>query len=178
MAVLARPWLSARAFTASWRLQSVAVMTMRRARSSIDFAQADHGAGGQHVGNHLLGRARFHARRSGDDFRPDDGTEVDVGTGADGRMRRAVDGNRRRTDGSGISQAADDIRRPSRGTETDDDVVGGQIFGYQVLTAQFRRVFRPFFGTENGFITAGDEALDAFRVGAVCRRTFDGVEDA
>lgn len=93
-------------------------------------------------------------------------------------MRRAVDGNRRRTDGSGISQAADDIRRPSRGTEADDDVVGGQIFGYQVLTAQFRRVFRPFFGTENGFITAGDEALDAFRVGAVCRRTFDGIEDA
>ena len=63
---------------------------------AIDFAQADHGACRQHVGDHLLGRAGFHARRARDDFRADDGAEVDVGTTADGRMRRTVDG-----DGSG-----------------------------------------------------------------------------
>ena len=51
---------------------------------AIDFAQADHGACRQHVGDHLLGRAGFHARRARDDFRADDGAEVDVGTTADG----------------------------------------------------------------------------------------------
>lgn len=75
-----------------------------------------------------MSRSGLHPRRAGDDFRADDGTEVDIGTGPDGGVWRAVNGNGSGADTFGIGQGADDIRRSAGGAEADDDVAGGKLF--------------------------------------------------
>ena len=75
-------------------------------------------------------------------------------------------------------QAAGNIGGASRGAEADDDIRSGYGVVLQVLFSQGFRIFGPFFGPEDGVISAGDEPLDHIGVGTVRRRTFHGIEDA
>ena len=78
---------------------------------AVDLAELDHRARREHVEHELLCRARLHARRARDDFRPRDGRQRDVSKRGNLGVFAARQCNRQRAERFGIVEPPNHVGR-------------------------------------------------------------------
>src|SRR5271170_7371780 len=89
----------------------------------VALARADHACGSEHVEHKLLRRARLEAGRAGQNLRPDDRQDRNVGHARDAGVLVAGQSDRRFAQSFGISQAADHIRSTTADCDADHNVL-------------------------------------------------------
>ena len=145
---------------------------------AVDVAEASHGAAREHVQDHLLGGAGFHAAGSGDDFGTDVGDDGEVRGFFQRGCRVAGDGDGLGAVTAGVFDGGDGERCASAGGDSDYDVVlAGFLFRHFAL-AELAGVLAGFGGAVQRFDSAGDYELHGLWIGVKGRRTLGGVECA
>ncbi len=142
----------------------------------VHIAQAGHGAGGDHVEDHLLGAGGLHAGGTGDDFGADFGNDGDVGGFGDGRAVIAGNGGGEGATGAGVGDGGDHVRGAAGSGDADHDVFAGGAAAGNVALAEFLGVFIDFNGGGQGLGAAGHDVLDLSGGGGVGGGTLGGVE--
>ena len=145
---------------------------------AVHLAQPDHRAGGQHIQDHLLGRAALHAGRAGDHLRARRGGDANIRRFIHLRAGAAADADDRRAQLFGVFHRAQHIGGAAAGCNAHQHVLFGEPNALQILCAQLPVVLRAFHGLINGGHSAGDQALHHFRLRRVGRRTFHRVQNA
>src|ERR1039458_6181248 len=142
----------------------------------VDVAQAGHGAGGDHVADHLLGGGGLHAGRSGDDLGADLGDDGGVRNLRERSASVAGDGRGHGAAGARILDCADDVGGASGGGDADDNVLAGGPAAGDVALADFGRILVDVGGGCEGLGSAGHDVLDLLGQGGVGGRTLGRVE--
>ena len=145
---------------------------------AVHLAQPDHRAGGQHIQDHLLGRAALHAGRAGDHLRARRGGDANIRRFIHLRAGAAADADDRRAQLFGVFHRAQHIGGAAAGGNAHQHVLFGEPNALQILCAQLPVVLRAFHGLINGGHSAGDQALHHFRLRRVGGRTLHRVQNA
>src|ERR1700739_352459 len=142
----------------------------------IDVAHAGHGAGGDHVGDHLLRGGGLHAGGAGDALGADFGDDGDVRDGRQGGAVVAGDAGGLGSAGARVADSGDDVGGASAGGETDDDVFAAGTAAGDVALAELFGVLIDLDGRGKGLGAAGHDVLDGLRRGGEVGWALAGVE--
>src|SRR4029077_12114517 len=111
---------------------------------AVDVAKAGHGAGGQHIKNHFLGSAGFHAAGTGEHFRADVGDDGEVGGAFERRVAIASDGDGLGAPATGVFNGGDGERSAAAGGDADDNVILGRLAAGDLSAALHAGVLTGF----------------------------------
>src|SRR5580700_8321159 len=142
----------------------------------VHIAQAGHGTGGDHVGDHLLGGGGLHAGGTGDDFGPDFGDDGGFDGSGERGARIAGDAGRFCAEGARVRDSGDDVGGASAGGEADDDVFAAGTAAGDIALAQLFRIFVDFDGRCEGFGSTSHDVLHGLGAGGEVGGNFAGVE--
>src|SRR5882757_7312275 len=133
----------------------------------VDVAETGHGAGGDHVEDHLLGACGLHAGGAGDDLGADLADDGGVGNIRERRVVIAGDGGSFGSAGAGVFDGTDNVRRAAAGGDADDDVFAGRATACDVALADLGRVLVDVRCGGEGLGAAGHNVLDLRGCGGV-----------
>ena len=145
---------------------------------AIDVAEPGHGAGRDHVEDHLVGGTRLHAGGSGQDFGAD--------LGDDGEMRSALqrgipvtgESDGVGTAAAGVFDGGNGEGSASAGGDTEDDVVFAGFAFLHFRDGGSGVIFTSFGGFCQGLWTAGHHILHGAGTGVEGGGNLGGVEGA
>src|SRR5258708_742879 len=133
----------------------------------VDIAETGHGAGGDHVEDHLLGACGLHAGGAGDDLGADLADDGGVGNIRERRVVIAGDGGSFGSAGAGVFDGSDDIGRAPAGGDADNDVFSRRTTACDVALADLGRVLVDVRCGGEGLGAAGHNVLDLRGCGGV-----------
>src|SRR5580658_3601394 len=145
---------------------------------AVDVAEARHRSGGDHIQDHLVGCAGFHAGGSGQNFRADFGDDGEMGGALEWRIAVAGEG-----DGAGSAVAAvldggDGERGASAGGDAENNVVLAGFPFFHFRDREFHIVFAGFGGSGERFGASRHDVLHGARIGIEGGLNFGSVESA
>ena len=145
---------------------------------AVDVSQACHGSGGDHVQDHLVSGARFHAGGSGENFGSDFSDDGEISGALERGFAVAGKGDGAGSAATGVFDGGDGERSASAAGDAEDNIVLAGLALLHFLDGKFGIVFAGFGGGGEGFRTSGHDVLHGARIGVERRRDFGCVEGA
>src|SRR5580704_9149797 len=142
----------------------------------IDEADAGHRSGGQHVYDHLLRRAGFHARRTGQHFRTGFDDDSNLGCALQRRAAIAGDCDCLRAFRTGELQGGDGVRRASAGRNANHNIAATGFVTRQVVASVGTGVFVSLNGSSQCLFASSHNEPDAVGSKVECRRTLHRIQ--
>src|SRR5580658_6483375 len=142
----------------------------------VHVAQPGHGAGGDHVGDHLLRRRSLHAGGTRDDLGADLGDDGDVGGSSERGVRVAGDAGGLGSPGARVSDRGDDVGSASAGGQADDHVFPGGTTASDIALTELLGILVNLDRGSEGFRASRHDVLNGLRSRGEVRRAFAGVE--
>ena len=142
----------------------------------VHIAEPGHGAGGDHVEDHLLGAACLHSRGAGDDLRAHVGHDDDLRGGCQWRSLVAGDGGGMCATSAGVCHGGHDVGSAARSGDANHNVLARGAAASDVPLAKFFGIFVDLDGRGQRLGTARHDVLHLSGGGRVGRWTFRGVE--
>ena len=145
---------------------------------AVDIAEASHGGGGDHVQNHLVGGAGFHAGRSGENFGADFGDDGEIGGAFERGVSVAGEGDGAGSAAAGVFDGGDGEGGASAAGDAEDDIMFAGLAFLDFGEGECGVVFAGFGGGGESFGATGHDVLHGARIGIESGRNLGGVECA
>ena len=145
---------------------------------AVDVAEASHGAGGDHVQNHLVSGARFHAGGSCENFGSDFSDDGEISGALERGFAVAGKGDGAGSAATGVFDGGDGERSASAAGDAEDNIVLAGLALLHFLEGKFGVVFAGFGGGGEGFGASGHDVLHGARIGVERGRDFRSIESA
>ena len=145
---------------------------------AIDVSETGHGTSGNHVQNHLLGGAGFHAARACQDFGADVGDDGEMGSTFELGVGIAGEGDGLRATTTGVLDGRNCEGSASAGGNADHDIFLCRLALDHFGAAQFAGILTGFGFGPKSFGPAGNDVLHEAGRSREGGRNFGSVEGA
>src|SRR5271165_1116910 len=145
---------------------------------AVNVAQARQGSGGNHIQNHFVSGARFHAGGAGENLGADFGDDSEIGGAFERGVAVAGEGDGAGSAGAGVVDGSDGEGGAAAGGDAENDIALPGLELFHFGDGQGGVVFAGFGGGAEGFGTSGHDELHGAWIGVEGGLDFGGVESA